>query len=371
MESSSTIATATELAERTTKLLEGLLSYGTACGELRMRMVALLERICNLQETDAGRIDSQLTPLSEKLILLLVSMHKFVQYVSESIGDGMEDGLDARFRAFATKLDIIIDEMSSLRERINRPKPVQVTTIWRDLLVGHPDSCGIHGGRPMISQGAFGPVFRVTNRNDGQNYAVKRVMLSTLTSRGISLTAVAEEYTGLLGLSHSHLARIFATVQSEGADSFDIVMELVEGNTLAEKITCDIVSTEDEIVKWTKQMASALHHMHEYGVLHSNLSPENIMLTAAGDVKIVGLKPRSVQWSVYTSYDRAKGAEYDGRDDVWAVGCMMLELLTRARFHNTPSVITCVTFLTVRFCLPSGFLAPMSRTLRRDSTGQS
>jgi hypothetical protein len=332
MESSSTIASVTELTERTTKLLDGLLSNGTTCGELRMRMVALLEQIHNLKEAhDAARVDSQLTPLLEKLLVLLVSIDKFVQYVLESLDDGMKDGLDARFRAFATKLDGIFGEISHLIERTCRPKPLQDDTIWEELLVGHPDSFGIYGGRPMISQGAFGPVYRVTNRNNGQLYAVKRVMLSTLTSRGISLTAVTEECTGLLGLSHIHLARILATVQSEGADSVDIVMELVEGTTLAEKITCDIVSTEDEIVKWTEQIASALHHMHGHGVLHSNLSPENIMLTAAGDVKIVGLKPRSVQWNVYTSYDRVKGAEYDGRDDVWAVGCIVLELLTRSR----------------------------------------
>jgi serine/threonine protein kinase len=77
--------------------------------------------------------------------------------------------------------------------------------------------------------------------------------------------------------------------------------------------------------------------MHREGVLHRDLTLENIMLTLTGEVKLVNtqllclVSCSAVEFTAYTSFERTTGVSYDGRDDVWAVGYILLELLSRAR----------------------------------------
>jgi serine/threonine protein kinase len=106
-------------------------------------------------------------------------------------------------------------------------------------------------------------------------------------------------------------------------------MELFEEGTLADKVTCVMVPSELEILE--------LSYMHVQGVLHRNLKPENLMLTRTGEVKLAGFELPCIrtipaaEYTVYTSFERTMGLPYDDRDDVWAVGCILLELLCRDR----------------------------------------
>jgi hypothetical protein len=336
MNSSSTIASAIQLAGDLIVLLEELLSNGTAGGELGTRMALLL---VHLHQVDSAvkdaPVDPQLDSALQKLMALLLSTKKFVLYAAESINEGMEEGLDVRFHAFAAKTRIAIEDVTTIYERMKEQNKDR-----NGELVEQPALEDICDDRALISQGAFGAIYRMLDTNDGRVYAVKRIRLSSLTGRGVTLAALAQECAELQALPQSPIGYCLQTFLSKGDRYFNIVMELIEGSTLAEKITCAISPTEDVILDWTKQVTSALHHIHGKGVLHRNLTPENVMLTAAGEAKIVGLKPHSlidaggVQCGAYTSYERAKGWQYDGRDDVWALGCIVLELLIRTRYEQ-------------------------------------
>jgi serine/threonine protein kinase len=88
-------------------------------------------------------------------------------------------------------------------------------------------------------------------------------------------------------------------------------------------------------------MALALSYMHGENVLHRDLNPDNVMLTARSKVKIIGFghaccvseyAESTVGARTHASFQKLTGLKYDGRDDVWALGCILLELLLRTRY---------------------------------------
>ena len=130
-------------------------------------------------------------------------------------------------------------------------------------------------------------------------------------------------------------------------------MELVEGETLAEKLK-DGPLPLDEALEISKQIADALAAAHERGIVHRDLKPANIKLTPNGTVKVLdfGLAkalgnrstetqlsamPTKMSGSVagavvgtvaYMSPEQARGKEVDARTDIWAFGCVLYEMLT-------------------------------------------
>jgi serine/threonine protein kinase len=190
--------------------------------------------------------------------------------------------------------------------------------------------------RSLISAGRFGEIYRVVNTLSGSIYALKRLRIAFLAPRVVTVAILAHEYKTLQALSISHITRYIAFSLSNDECFFNISMELVEGGPLAEKITCTPAPEEAEVRKWLRQMAMALSYIHGKDVLHRNLKPENVMLTRTSEVKLVGLELPCVaaittDFTVYTSFERVMDLRYDGRDDAWAAGCILLEMLSRSR----------------------------------------
>src|SRR5262249_58155932 len=136
-----------------------------------------------------------------------------------------------------------------------------------------------------------------------------------------------------------------------------LVMELVEGPTLAERIARGPIPV-DEALAIAKQIAEALEHAHKKGIIHRDLKPANIKLTADGQVKILdfglakALEDQAVEVNTSTSPttsasarragallgtarhmspEQAKGKAVDQRTDIWAFGCVLYEMLTGKR----------------------------------------
>jgi hypothetical protein len=205
-----------------------------------------------------------------------------------------------------------------------------------------PPMESLYDKRSILGKGVFAVTHRMINFMDGRKYAVKRVDVEDAAKNGVTRASLANECAILERLTHPHVARYFLSFNSHRGLHFNIVMELIEGGTLAEKVTCIPAPTELEIVEWARQMASALSYMHGEGVLHRDLKPDNVMLTLTSKIKIIDLGLASVATSAaymhtkvgtstYSSFEKLTGLPYDGRDDVWAVGCILLELLTGTR----------------------------------------
>jgi hypothetical protein len=329
-----------QCAETVIVLVDGLPPNGTKCSDLRKKLDSLVDCLRPLAAlADDGLELFQFTPALDKLKSLLFSVEKFVQSVSHLLADGVEDGLDIVIAAFVVKIDSSMEEITTLikrRSELLRQEEEFQNTLQHQY-VESPPMEDAYDGRALISQGSFGRTYRMVDMADGQTYAVKRLRLAALTPQGVSISALAQEHKILQALSHSHVASNKAMFLSGEGRFFNIVMELIEGETLADKITCAPAPTECNVVERAQQMASALSYMHGKGVLHRDLKPENVALTRTGRIKLVGLQLpclasiTAAEYTVYTSLERTMGLPYDGGDDLWAVGCILLELLNRAR----------------------------------------
>ena len=202
----------------------------------------------------------------------------------------------------------------------------------------------------LLGSGGIGEVFRAHDSKLNRDVALK------LLPRAFELDAdrlarFRREARALAALNHPHIAAIYGLEESDGRQA--LVLELVEGITLAERIAVRPLPVR-EALGLARQIAEALEAAHEKGIVHRDLKPANIKVTPAGDVKVLdfGLaKTAAVEPAVeivrssltadsgtrvgavlgtaaYMSPEQARGLEVDSRTDIWAFGCVLFEMLS-------------------------------------------
>jgi serine/threonine protein kinase len=187
--------------------------------------------------------------------------------------------------------------------------------------------------------GAFGVTYRARYINGGV-YALKRINVSIATQRGVDEERMEREAGTLQALPHFNIVRCYNSFLAEDGVYFYIIMELVHGSTLTPYITSN--PSHELIFKRLLQMTDGLIHIHCKNILHRDSKPENAMITSGSeDVKIIyfGMARASgdnsskltgnVGTSMYMSYEKLNDQPYIGKDEVWAVGCIVLELITQ------------------------------------------
>ena len=208
--------------------------------------------------------------------------------------------------------------------------------------------------RAQLGQGSFGTTYRVRARltsggrqaiEAGQLFAVKVVRKKDLQQKGMSSSDVEKEVAMQQRLQHESVIRLFRLFVDP--KNFYLMLELAEGGTLAGRV-CAALSASD-VWRWTLQLARVLDFIHGQGMAHRDLKPENILLSRAGDVRIAdfGLakdvaasmrvsKPLSrVGTFFYWSPELGEGLKGSCRaNDVWALGCIVMELLLRERLDG-------------------------------------
>jgi Tol biopolymer transport system component len=209
----------------------------------------------------------------------------------------------------------------------------------------------------QIGAGGMGEVYRATDTKLGRDVAIK-VLPSFFASDRDRLARFAREARLLAALNHPNIATIHGLEESGGVPA--LVMELVEGPTLGEKLAQGSrgpVKTGlalADALKIAAQIAEALEAAHEKGIVHRDLKPANLKLNHAGDVKVLdfGLaKAFSSDGSgsesqlptimasdlhagaivgtpAYMSPEQARGQVIDQRADIWAFGCVLFEMVT-------------------------------------------
>jgi len=134
-----------------------------------------------------------------------------------------------------------------------------------------------------LGSGGMGDVYQATDSKLGRSVAIK-FLPATVASDADRLSRFRREAQVLASLNHPNIAHIYGLEESGGASC--IVMELVEGETLQERIKRSPIRV-DESLTIAKQIAEALESAHEKGVIHRDLKPGNVMLTRDGRVKVL------------------------------------------------------------------------------------
>ena len=200
----------------------------------------------------------------------------------------------------------------------------------------------------MIGAGGMGQVYQARDTELNRDVAVK-VLSPEFADDADRLARFAREARVLASLNHPNIAQIHG-LQSSGAMT-GIVMELVAGETLADRIARGPVAVS-EALPLARQIAAALEAAHEQGVVHRDLKPANIQVRTDGTVKVLDfglaktIHPTSeegddldaaAQFSVpgvvlgtaaYMSPEQARQKPVDRRADMWAFGCVLFEMLT-------------------------------------------
>src|SRR5215471_12620519 len=199
----------------------------------------------------------------------------------------------------------------------------------------------------IVGAGGMGEVYRARDTKLRRDVALK-VLPASFANDPERISRFQREAQLLASLNHPHIAAIYGLEESNRMVA--LVMELVEGPTLAERITSGPVALEEGL-GIAKQIADALEAAHERGIVHRDLKPANVKITAEGVVKVLdfGLgkvlnADSSVRDSLtatragvilgtaaYMSPEQARGEAVDKRADIWAFGVVLYEMLTGRR----------------------------------------
>jgi serine/threonine protein kinase/Tol biopolymer transport system component len=210
----------------------------------------------------------------------------------------------------------------------------------------------------LLGSGGMGEVYRARDHKLNRDVALK-ILPGVLADDPERLARFKREAQVLASLNHPNIAHIHGLEESDGA--FALVLELVEGPTLAERIANTEASrlSIDRALSIARQIAEALEAAHEQGIVHRDLKPANIKVRSDGTVKLLDFgvakamalepagppagdlsdaltvtSPATTRMGIilgtatYMSPEQARGKEVDKRADIWAFGCVLYEMLT-------------------------------------------
>jgi eukaryotic-like serine/threonine-protein kinase len=196
-----------------------------------------------------------------------------------------------------------------------------------------------------VGAGGMGEVYRAHDIQLGRDVALKIVRRDLCGENGW-IAASAREAQVLATLNHPNIAAIYGLAEHDGLGA--IIMELVEGDTLADRLARQRLSV-DEALDLATQIAEALEYAHEHGIAHQDVKPANIRITPDGIVKVVDwgiatvenqfrAHPQPIGSPAYMAPEQVLGKPVDRRVDIWAFGVILYEMLAgHAAFHG-PSV---------------------------------
>ena len=233
---------------------------------------------------------------------------------------------------------------------VGEAAPAQPTSATSPDLTGR--QLGSYRVTSLLGRGGMGEVYRAHDARLGRDVALK-VLPAEFTADAGRLARFESEARMLAALNHPHIGAIFGVEDAAGFPA--LVLELVDGETLAERLQRGPIAMRDAL-KMAGQIADALDAAHRKGIIHRDLKPANIKVTPDGVAKVLdfglakaaGVRLVSEQehsqattrgvdatrigtllgTAPYMSPEQARGLPVDTRTDIWAFGAVLYEMLT-------------------------------------------
>jgi eukaryotic-like serine/threonine-protein kinase len=210
-----------------------------------------------------------------------------------------------------------------------------------------------------LGAGGMGEVYRARDTRLGRDVAVK-ILPKELSADAARKQRFEREAKTISALNHPNICVLHDVGTQDGLDY--LVMECVEGETLAKRLEKGPLALE-QVLKYGAQIAEALDKAHRSGVVHRDLKPGNIMLTAAGtklldfglakptaplasDLTLTAVSSPVTQTGMvvgtfqYMSPEQIEGKEVDGRSDIFSLGAVLYEMLTGQRAFDGKSQLS-------------------------------
>jgi serine/threonine-protein kinase len=244
----------------------------------------------------------------------------------------------------------------------------------------------------LLGAGGMGEVYRASDSKLGRVVALK-VLPSGFDIDAQRMSRFQREAQILAALNHPNIATIHGLEDSGPVHA--LVMELVEGPTLADRIAEGPLPL-DEALTIAAQIAEALEYAHERGIIHRDLKPANVKITPDGKVKVldfglakaledapepvnIGTSPTLsvaatragiiLGTAAYMPPEQAKGKSVDRRGDVWSFGVVLYEMLTGKQLYTGETASEVMAAVIMKEpdvnSLPPGTPAPIRQLIRR------
>ena len=233
------------------------------------------------------------------------------------------------------------------------PSPAAATSAPKEARVGleavsetgrpiNPEDCPIYGYELLgeLGKGSMGVVYKARHFSTGRIVALKILPLR-LAQDTAYLERFKREAIAAMRMNHDNIVRAYDFGGSE--EYYYLALEFVEGTPLDVCIAQQGKIPEMEALKITGQVAAALDHANEFGVVHRDIKPENIILTSGGTaklsdfgiVKLLDMEDSSltapgttVGTPYYISPEQARGDDLDIRSDLYSLGITLFHLVT-------------------------------------------
>jgi len=189
-----------------------------------------------------------------------------------------------------------------------------------------------------LGEGGMGVVYKAEDTQLRRIVALKFLSTETVGNEEVKARLIREAQASA-SLDHPNICQVFG-IHEEHGQTF-IAMAFIDGPALAGRIT-ERPLPLGEVLSIAIQIAEGLQEAHEKGIVHRDIKPQNVMLTAKGQVKIMdfglaSLAGRSkltksgttLGTPAYMAPEQLEAAEVDRRADIWALGCVLYEMLTQ------------------------------------------